>query len=100
MCICVKPNSTCAEVWVDELYEMTAVDVKGRDPKTPWEIVGIYRAPNENTRVLEKLTDRTGHSVRTTYRCFIGGVLNLRYADWNGHAEKPRGTQVYLNRLV
>jgi len=26
--------------------------------------------------------------------------LNLPYADWNGHAEKSRGTQVFLNRLV
>jgi len=44
--------------WVDEVYEMTAAEVKGRDPKITWEIVGIYRAPNEDTRLLEKLADR------------------------------------------
>jgi len=43
--ICVK-NYTCAELWVDEVHEMIAVEVKGRDPKITWEIVGIYRAPN------------------------------------------------------
>jgi len=30
----------------------------------------------------------------------IGGDLILPYADWNGHVEKSRGTQVFLNRLV
>ena len=30
----------------------------------------------------------------------IGGDLKLPYADWNGHAEKSRGNQVFLNRLV
>ena len=30
----------------------------------------------------------------------IGGDLNLPYTDWNGHVEKSRGTQVFLNRLV
>jgi hypothetical protein len=27
---------------------MIAVEVKGRDPKFTWEIVGIYRAPYED----------------------------------------------------
>jgi len=37
---------------------------------------------------------------RTTKISNIGGNLNLPYADWNGHEEKSRGTQVFLNRLV
>jgi hypothetical protein len=36
------------ELWVDEDFEMVAVEVKGRDPKITWEILGIYRAPNED----------------------------------------------------
>jgi len=79
---------------------MTAVEVKGGDPKNTWEIVGIYRAPNEDTRVLEKLADRTVCSGRTTKCSIIGGDLNLPFADWNGHAEKSRGTQEFLNRLA
>jgi hypothetical protein len=79
---------------------MIAVEVKGRDPKNTWEIVGIYRDPNEDTRVLEKLADRTGYSGRTTKCSIIGGDLNLSYAVWNGHAEKSRGTQEFLNRLA
>ena len=81
---------------------MAAVEVKGRDPKNVglWEIAGIFRAPNTDMRVLEKLVDRTGYSGRTTKRSIIGGDLNLPYADWNGQAEKSRGTQVFLNRLV
>jgi hypothetical protein len=30
---------------------MIAVEVKGRDPKFTWEVVGIYRAPNEDMQV-------------------------------------------------
>ena len=50
--------------------------------------------------MLEKLADPTGYSGRTTKRGIIGGDLNLPCADWNGHADKSRGTQVYLNRPV
>jgi len=78
---------------------MIAVEVKGKDPKITWEIVGIYRAPNEDMRFFEKLTD-WARLMGTMKRSIIGGDLNLPYADWNGHAEKPRGTQVFLNRLV
>jgi hypothetical protein len=52
--ICVKNYIACVELWVDKDFEMTAVEVKGRDPKFKWEIIGIYRAPNEDTRVTEK----------------------------------------------
>jgi len=79
---------------------MIGVEVKGRDPKTTWEIVAIYTAPNEDMRLLEKLTDQTGYMGRTTKRSIIGGEFNLPYADWNGHVEKSRGTQVFLIRLV
>jgi len=37
---------------------------------------------------------------RTTKPSISEGDLNLPYADWNGHAEKSRGTQVFLNRLA
>jgi hypothetical protein len=56
----VKNYVTWAELWADELYEMIAGEVKGRDPKITWEIVGVYKAPNEDMRLLEKLADRTG----------------------------------------
>jgi len=79
---------------------MTAVEVRGMGPKITWEIVGIYRAPNEYMRLLEKLVDGAGYMGRTTKRSIIGGDLNLSYANWNGHAENSRGTPVFLNRLV
>jgi hypothetical protein len=62
--------------WVDEVYDRTAVEVKGRDPKITWEIVGFYRTPNEETRLLEKLADRARYM-----GSIIGGDLNLPYAD-------------------
>jgi hypothetical protein len=79
---------------------MLAVEVKGRDPKITWEIVDIYREPEEVMRVLKKLVDRAGYMGSTTKCSVIGSDIYLSYADWNGHAEICRGTQVYLNRLV
>ena len=58
--ICVKNNIACSELWVDDEFEILAVEVKGSDPKCTWEIVGIYRTPNEDIRVIEKVTARTG----------------------------------------
>ena len=63
-------------------------------------MVGIYTAPNKDMRVLEKFTCRTGYIGNTTKRRIIGGVLNLPNVDFNGHAEKSRGTEVFLNRVV
>ena len=60
--ICVKNDITCTELWVDEVYETTAVELKWRYPKITWEIVNIYRAPKEDIRVLEKLAERTGYT--------------------------------------
>jgi hypothetical protein len=60
--ICIKNYIACVELWVDEDFEMIAVEVKGRDLKITWEIVGNYRAPNEDMRVLERLDDYLGNS--------------------------------------
>jgi len=79
---------------------MIAAKVNGRDPKNAWEIVGIYRSPNKDMQLLEKLARWTGYMGRTMQCNIIGGDLNLPYGDWNGQAEKSRGTQVFLNRLV
>jgi hypothetical protein len=38
---------------------MLAVEVKSRNPKFACEIVGIYRAPNEGMRAIERLVVRT-----------------------------------------
>jgi hypothetical protein len=51
----VKNSLTCTELWVDEDLELIAVEIKGIEPKHTWEIVGIYRAPNEDMSVIEKL---------------------------------------------
>ena len=41
MFICVKNYIDCRELWADEGFEMITIEVKGRDPKFTWEIVGI-----------------------------------------------------------
>jgi hypothetical protein len=88
------------ELWVDKEYEMIAVEVKGRDPRHKWEIIGVYRAPNQGMEVIKKLTDRTLPSKNITKSCIIGGDLNLPQAVWIGDAENMSGAQALVNTLV
>jgi hypothetical protein len=53
--ICVKNCTACIELWVDKDFKIIAVEVKGRDPKFTWEIICIYRAPNEGMCPIEGL---------------------------------------------
>jgi len=39
---------------------MSAVEVKDMVAKYTWEIIGIYRVPYEDMRVIERLAARTG----------------------------------------
>ena len=55
MFIFVTNYINCRELWVDENFEMTAIGVKGREPKFTCEIVGIYRAPKNDIQVMERL---------------------------------------------
>jgi hypothetical protein len=82
---------------VDDEFEILAFEIKGSDPKYTWEIVGIYRAPNEDIRVIEKLAARTGFSIKHS---IIGGDLNLPQVDWKGVTEGTSVTQACINRLV
>ena len=74
MFICVKNYIDCRELWTDEDFEMVAVEVKGREPKFTSEIVGIYVAPNEDMRDIERLAARTSYTGNSTKRS-ITGVL-------------------------
>jgi len=51
---------------------MVAVEVKGRNPKFTWEMVGIYRAPNEDMRVIERLEARTAYTGNFTSVASLG----------------------------
>ena len=90
--ICVKNNIACSELWVDDEFEILAVEVKGSDPKCTWEIVGIYRAPNEDIRVIERVAARTGFLGNSMKRSIIGGDLNLPQVDWKGIADSTSVT--------
>jgi len=79
---------------------MIAVEVKVGNPKFAWEFVGVYRAPNEDMRVIEMLTARTGFPLNSTKPSIIGGDLNLPYADWIRNAVGNSGSQALMNNLV
>jgi hypothetical protein len=70
---------------VDEDFEMITVEVKGWNPKFTWEIVGPYRAPNEDMRaiLIQKLAARTYYLGNSTKRSIIGDVLSFPCADWD-----------------
>jgi hypothetical protein len=70
--LCFKNYVDCRELWTDEDFQIIAVEVKGRDPKFTWEFVGIYKAPNENMRVIERLVARTAYT-----EIFIQSVASL-----------------------
>jgi len=59
-------------LWTDEVFEMIAVEVKGINPKIAWEVVGVYRAPNEDMRVIERLAARTGFTGNSIKPSIIG----------------------------
>ena len=98
--ICVKNTIASTELWVDDDFEMIAVEVKGMDAKYTWEIIGIYRAPNEDMLAIERLAARTLPTRNLTKRSIIGGDLNLPQAEWKGDAEKTSGFQAIVNNLV
>jgi hypothetical protein len=98
--ICVKNHIDCRELWTDDEFEMIAVEIKSRNQKLTWEIVGMYRAPNEDMRCLERLVARTGCTSNSAKRSIIGGDLNLPQVDWNGKAEGKNVTQALINSLV
>jgi hypothetical protein len=98
--ICVENYIDCRELWTDEDFEMIAVEVKSRNPICTWAVVGIYSAPNEDMRVIDRLAAGTGYTGNSTKRIIIGGDLNLPYADWNGNAGGNNGTQALINSMV
>jgi hypothetical protein len=98
--ICVNDCIACAELWVDEDFEMIAPEVKARDLKFTWEVVGIYRAPNKDMRVIERLAAQTDYLGKSTERRIITGDLILPSANWNDNAECTSGSQAIVNRLV
>jgi len=79
---------------------VTEVEAKGRNPKFGCEVVGVYRAPNEGMRVIERLAARTEFTGNSTKRSIAGGDLNLPYADWNENAGGNSGPQALINSLV
>ena len=51
---------------------MVALEVKGRNTKFTWELVGIYRAPKADMRVIETQAARNNSRGNSTKRSIIG----------------------------
>jgi hypothetical protein len=96
--ICVKNYIDCRELWADEESETIAIEIKGKNPKSTWEIIGAYRAPNEDLRAIERLAVRTGDGSGTK-RSIIGD-LNLPNVDWRGNIGEYSEAQTLVNNLI
>ena len=70
------------------------------DPKYTWEIICIYRTPNEDTLEIGRLAARSLPTGNLTKRSVIGGDLNLLQADWKGDAKKASGFQAFVKNVV
>ena len=48
-----KNHISCKELWTDEDFEIIAVEVNSRNHNYTWKILGLYRARNDDMRILE-----------------------------------------------
>ena len=51
--MCVKNIIARSEICTDVDFEMIAFEVKGKVANCTWEIIGIYRAPNDDMLAIE-----------------------------------------------
>lgn len=98
--ICVKNCYKSLELWSDAECEMLAVEVQGRNVRDTWEIIGMYRAPGENTKILQKLVERTRVGTSGSRQVIIGGDLNIPQVKWDGEVTEGNGVQAIVNELV
>jgi hypothetical protein len=85
---------------VDEEFKILAVEVRGSGHKYAWEIVSLYRAPNKDTLIIEKLAARTAFLGCSVKQSIIGGDLNVPQVDRKEVEVVMSGTQAYINRWV
>jgi len=64
---------TCTELWVEDDFEMVAVEGKGMDPKYTWGIIGIYRTVSEDVLVIGILAASNLLARNLPKRRFKGG---------------------------
>jgi len=81
--ICVKNIIACSELCADVDFEMSAVVVKGIDAKYTWEIMRIYRAPNDLILEIERSATPTLPTRNLTKWKYIDGYLKLSKGETN-----------------
>jgi hypothetical protein len=87
---------TCTGLWVDEDVVMSAVEVKGMDPKYSRELTDVYGAPNEHMLTIRRSAARTQVSETQLHR----RRFELTSGGWNGDAGKTSGFQAFVNTVI
>ena len=97
--IAVKSALTNSRLWVDETYEM--ISVKVTCDKTNIQIVGIYRPPREDSKIIDKL-EMYLRDQSNTKNCItvIGGDLNMPKIKWDGTIVGDKGEQDLMTEFI
>jgi carbamoylphosphate synthase small subunit len=74
--VCVKNAIASTELCVDDDFEMITFVVKGMVAKYTWEVIGNYRALNDDMLAIEISAVRTLTTRNLTKRIIRGGGLN------------------------
>jgi hypothetical protein len=60
----LQNNIACSELWVDEDFEITAVEVKGRSPECTWEVCRVSHGDIQFTEMLTAQIGYLGNSMK------------------------------------
>ncbi len=98
--ICIKDNFEATEAWVDDKFEIIGVDIRDKNSKNQWEIIGAYRSQQDGHEPLARLAERTRVTRKTGKNVILGGDLNLSHATWEGDVGAEGATQRLVNELI
>ena len=98
--ICVKNYIDCRMLWIDEVFEIMAVDVKDGNSKVVWEVVRSLQSSKLGHAGIERLAARTGFTGNPTKRSIMRVYIFLPYAERNGNTGGNSGNQALINNLV
>ena len=93
--ICVNNYTTCAEQWVDDVHEMTAVEAKGRDRKLHGKMQAHTELQTRTRGCQKNWQTRPGiwEELRSVASLELISTCLIR--DWNGHAEGVGGLKYF-----
>ena len=98
--ICVRRGITSCLKWADTDHEILCVQILGKEMLNSLQVIGAYRAPNENFSLLDRRFDYTCTGKAMLTNLIVAGDLNLPYVNWSGEAASRSMAQLGVNKLL